>query len=195
MYVYSFTGILELDNSDDCVEPTRERRRICNEEALQLSLSSGHYPEYLGIEGPQDRNNPQTCDPLDFLFLLWSESLCDLIVDETNSYGRSKPNWLDIDRDELLTFFGLITMMGIKKLPRIENYWSASLNFCCELSPLKRFMSSHRFWQIWSNLHAVDNSTLSGNGLTTILDVLSRTFLSNYSPSQELSVDEAMIKY
>ena len=58
--VYSFTGILELDDSDDYVELTRERRRICNEEALQLSLSSGRYPEYLGMEGPQDRNNPQT---------------------------------------------------------------------------------------------------------------------------------------
>ena len=106
---------------------------------------------------------------------------------------------MDIDRDELLTFLGLITMIGIKKLPRIENYWSASLNFCCELPPLKRFMSSHRFWQIWSNLHVVDNSTLSGNGLTRkfkpILDVLSRTFLFNSSPIQELSVDEAMIKY
>ena len=68
MYVYSFTGVLELDNSDDCVEPTRERRWICNEEALQLLLSSGCYPEYLGIEGPQDRNNPQTCNTLDFLF-------------------------------------------------------------------------------------------------------------------------------
>ena len=60
-------------------------------------------------------------------------------------------------------------------------------------------MSSHRFWQIWSNLHVVDNSTLSGNSVTRkfkpILDVLSRTFPSNYSPSQELSVDEAMIKY
>ena len=67
MYVYSFIGILELDDSDVCVEPTQECRRICNEEALQISLSSGHYPEYLGIE---DRNNPQTCNPLDFLFLL-----------------------------------------------------------------------------------------------------------------------------
>ena len=103
-------------------------------------------PGVLGFEGPQDRNNPQTCNPLDFLFLLWHESLYDLMVDETNSYGRSKPNWLD--RDELLTFFGLITMMGIKKLPRIENYRSASLNFCCELPPRKRSMSSHRFWQI-----------------------------------------------
>ena len=41
----------------------------------------------------------------------------------------------------------------------------------------------------------------SGDGLTRkkkfkpTLDVLSRTFLSNYSPGQELSVDEAMIKY
>ena len=47
-------------------------------------------------------------------------------------------------------------------------------------------------------MHVADNSTLSGNGLTRkfkpILDVLSRTFLSNYSPSQELSVDEDMIK-
>ena len=29
MYVYLFTGILEPDDSDDCVEPTHdERRRI-----------------------------------------------------------------------------------------------------------------------------------------------------------------------
>ena len=90
-------------------------------------------------------------------------------------------------------------MIDIKELPRIENYLGASLNFCCELPPLKRFMSSHRFWQILANFHVVGNSTLSGNGLTRkfkpILDVLSRTFLSNYSPSQELSIGETMIKY
>ena len=40
---------------------------------------------------------------------------------------------------------------------------------------------------------------MSGNGLTRkfkpVLDVFSRTFLSNYSPSPELSVGEAMIRY
>ena len=51
-------------------------------------------------------------------------------------------------------------MMGLKKIPRIENYWSASPTFCCELLLLKRFMTSHRFWKIWSNLHVVDNSIL-----------------------------------
>ena len=107
MHMCVFVYRYEPDDSDDCVEPTHERRRIYNEEALQLSLSSGRYPEYLGIEGPQDRNNLQTCNPLDFLFLLWPESLCGLIVDETNRYGRNKPNWLDIDRDALLAFLGL----------------------------------------------------------------------------------------
>ena len=34
MCVYLFTAILEPDNSDDCLEPTCERRRICNEDAL-----------------------------------------------------------------------------------------------------------------------------------------------------------------
>ena len=57
-------------------------------------------------------------------------------------------------------------------------------------------MSSHRPGRFSQT--CMDNSTLFGNGLTRkfkpILDVF-RTFLSNYSPSQELSVDEAMIKY
>ena len=54
-------------------------------------------------------------------------------------------------------------------------------------------------WANSASLHVVDNSTLSGNSLTRkfkpLLDVFSRTFLSNYIPSQELFVDEAMIKY
>ena len=83
--------------------------------------------------------------------------------------------------------------MGIKKLPRIKHYWSSSLSFAV-------IIPHQRFWQIWSNLHVVDNSKVSGcEGLTRkfklILGILSRTFSLNYSPGQELAVDEAMIKY
>ena len=163
----SIIGLAGEEEEEDTLLPTRGHRRIFNEEALQLSLSSGRYPEYLGVEGPRDVNNPQSCSPLDFLFMLWPESLCDLLVEETNRYGRCTPKWVDLNREELLTFLGLVTLMGIKRLPRIKNYWSSSLNFCCDLPPLTRFMSLHRFWQIWSNLHVVDNSKLSaGAGLT-----------------------------
>ena len=62
---FVIAGLANQDDSDsdDCVPPTCKHRRICNEEALQLSLSSGPYPEYLGIEGPQDCNNPQSSNP------------------------------------------------------------------------------------------------------------------------------------
>ena len=40
---FVIAGLASLDDSDDCVPRTRKLRRICNEEALQLSLSSGCY--------------------------------------------------------------------------------------------------------------------------------------------------------
>ena len=180
--------------------PTLPHRRIFNEEALQLSLSSGRYPEYLGIEGPRDVDDPQTRTALDFLLKLWPEVLLDLIVEETNRYGARSSKWVNVNREDIMTFLGLIVLMGIKRLPRISDYWSSDLNFCCNLPPLTRFMSRTRFWQIWSHLHVVDNGKLSSReGLTRkfkpVLDILSQTFFANYSPGQELSVDEAMIKY
>ena len=78
--------------------------------------------------------------------MLWPESLCDLIVDETNRYGRCKPKWVDVNRDEILTFLEIVTVMGIKKLPRIKHYWSSNLSFCCNNPPLNHYMSHHRFW-------------------------------------------------
>jgi len=183
------------------VLPTVAHRRVFNEEALQLSLSSGRYPQYLGIEGPRDINDPQSHTPLDFLLKLWPESLLDLIVQETNRYGiHHSSNWVDVNREEVMTFLGIVILMGIKRLPRIRDYWSTSLNFCCDSSPLTTFMSRGRFWQIWSNVHVVDNGTLSARkGLTRkfqpVLDMLSQTFFANYSPGQELAVDEAMVKY
>ena len=60
-------------------------------------------------------------------------------------------------------------------------------------------MSRTRFWQLWSSLHVVDNALITSRGLTSkikpVLDVLERTFFLNYCPGQELSVDEAIIKY
>ena len=81
---------------------------------------------------------------LDYLLLLCPELLSDLIVVETHRYGGCKAMWVDVDREELLSFFGLVTMMGIKRLPRLENYWSKDFNFCCN-SPLRKVMSRTRF--------------------------------------------------
>ena len=74
--------------------------------------------------------------PLDYLLLFWLDLLSDGIVSETNRYGGCKATWVDVDRVELLSIIGLVTMMGIKRLPRLESYWSNDFNFCCNC-PLK----------------------------------------------------------
>ena len=53
---------------------------------------------------------------------------------------------------------------------------------------------------MWSNLHVVDNeSIVARSGLSRkiqpVVDTLSSTFIKCYSPGQELSVDDAMVKY
>ena len=89
--------------------------------------------------------------------------------------------------------------MGIHKLPRIG--YILSRDGLLGIPEVQKHMTKTRFWQIWSNLHVVDDDKVSPSdtGLTRkfqpVLEVLSSTFLSNYSPGQELSVDEAMVKY
>ena len=61
-------------------------------------------------------------------------------------------------------------------------------------------MSQTRFWALWSNLHLVDNDIVPASGglsckIRPVLETLGHTFLACYSPGQELSVDEAMVKY
>ena len=94
------------EESDGIAVPNCQNRRVCNEEELQLSLGSGHYPEFLGIEGPQ--NPMDTCmnSPMDNLLLLWPKFLSNLMVAKTNRYGGCKAMWVDVDREEVLSFLG-----------------------------------------------------------------------------------------
>ena len=60
--------------------PTHKRRRLCSELALKTSLESGLYPEFLGTVGPAENYDPESNSALDYLLLLWPESLSSLIA-------------------------------------------------------------------------------------------------------------------
>ena len=188
------------DDIEDVLAPTPKRLKIAKEIALKTSLQSGLYPDFAGVEGPSEVLSPDN-SALDVFQLVWPESLMSLITLETNRYALQKrrPNWVDVTIDETRTFLGILILMGIHRLPRISNYWSK--DSFLGVRPIQEAMSLNRFWAIWSNLHLVDNEELEGSGggpyrkVKPLLDVLSDTFFKQYSPSQELSVDECMIKY
>ncbi|XP_046837222.1 piggyBac transposable element-derived protein 4-like [Vespa crabro] len=62
---------------------------------------------------------------------------------------------------ELKKWFGLTILMGIVKIPRIEDYWAT--NPFLETPIFDKTMSRYRFWQILSFLHFSDNSKIPAN--------------------------------
>ena len=61
-------------------------------------------------------------------------------------------------------------------------------------------MSLKRFQSLWRYLHCEDNTSITDarkvtSKLKTVLETLKANYFMRYNPSQELSVDEMMIKY
>lgn len=188
------------DEEDEVLEPSRKRLKLASGIALQESLQSGLYPEFLGEEGPVEGHSPEVNNALDYFKLLWPDALTSLIADESNRYAgqKKRSNWVDVTTDEVWTFLGIIITMGIHRLPRIRDYWSS--DSLLGVPAVQQAMSLNRFWDIWSNIHVVDNDTLHGKAYASdkikpVVDTLSETFLKYYSPGQEICVDETMVKY
>ena len=58
--------------------------------------------------------------------LLWPATLYKLMAVETDRYAFQKgtSSWQSVRLSEIWTFLGMTILMGIKRLPRISNYWS-----------------------------------------------------------------------
>ena len=141
----------------------------------------------------------------------FTEEVWDLLVRETNRFAAqvraeltsSSPRpWHDVDKDEMKAFVGVMMVMGICKLPRLEMYWSTTHPL---FTPeLRKVMSLKRFQQIWRFFHLNDSNKQVPHGqlgydplfkVRTLLDLVSPRLESEYNPHEQLSVDEAMIKF
>ena len=184
----------------DGMAPTSKRKEIARRDALNKCLGTGEYPEFTGLTGVVDELDPLSTECLDFVKLLWPDSLCEHIAVQTNLYARQSnaSGWVDTCRDEIWTFIGIVLEMGIHRLPSIEDYWSR--NLLLGVQPVQRVMSKNRFLSLWHYLHCDDNTEITDFSdvtckIRTVLSTLSSNFLARYNPSQELSVDEMMVKY
>ena len=131
-----------------------------------------------------------------------------MIVCETNRYAaqclaaaNSNSTW-STDVREIRAYFVFMVVMGINRLPEIQDYWSTD-------TKLKNaFVSSRitrkRFEEISRYLHFVDNTTLPLRDepgfhrlqkVQPLIRLLRERFLSNYQPHTQNSIDEAMIPF
>ena len=160
------------------------------------------YPTFLGTHGPSPGTNPRHTNALEYVQRLWTLEVCELIVDQTNRYmvqrqamglARKGPQ---TTTTEMWTFLGIILVMGVHNMPRYRNYWGKDEYMGIEA--IRLCMPRDRFMFLLRHLHLVDEATAAKDyrhyKIKPLLDKLQATFLRNYNPTQEIVVDELMIK-
>lgn len=146
--------------------------------------------------------------PNDFFQLFMDDNIFELIVEETNRYaqqniskGMHGPSarihkWTNTNKEEIKTFFSLLIWMGLKKLPKLSDYWSKNPLYANKISS---FMSRNRFQLLLGNLHFSDNETSDKRVRLYKLAPLLEKVISNFKkvivPGECLCIDESIIPF
>ena len=169
------------------------------------NLSSVPISNFTSPVGP---TTPVPDSPSKVFELMFTPSLMDTIVQQTNLYAKEVMGdekyaaWEKVTLDELKAYLGFSILMGINRLPALDDYWSS--DHTLRYSPIADRISRDRFREISRYLHFADNSTLVPKGspgydrlgkVRPVIDHLSKQFADIYEPHKEVAVDEAMIKF
>ena len=165
---------------------------------------------YTRTPGPTSPDVTSRSTPGDLFCHFFSDQVWDLIMVETNRNANSFIDnnsstraWTDTTVEELKAFVGLLILMGIVRLPRLELYWSTSFPLI-RTPGISSIMPLMRFEQLWRFLHLTDNNNKIPYGqighdklfkVRKLLDLLCPLFESEFEMYQSCAIDEAMIPF
>ena len=106
--------------------------------------------------------------PVDVFLHFWPDAFLQQICTQTNLYAQQVMgpakyvDWVEVSVPELKAYLGFSILMGIVKLPALEDYWKVDpfLHF----PPIASRISRQRFRDISRYLHFVDNTQLACRG-------------------------------
>ncbi|MCG8074811.1 MAG: hypothetical protein JAY75_01030 [Candidatus Thiodiazotropha taylori] len=191
----------ESNGSDDDANAQQARWQVNDRSDVGKSPFGGPQPGPTIILGPEDNE-------LDFFNLFFPRFLLELIVAQTNLYARQKnaqrpdPNWREVSMREMLAWLGMRVYMSILQLPQTAMYWSTDSLFG-NLN-IRRVMKRDRFDKISQYFHLADRRRNPQQGqpghdklhlVRPVLQAVQDACLRNYNPNQNVSVDEAMVKF
>ena len=130
------------------------------------------------------------------------------IAEETNRYARqsmeTKPDrtWRETDAEEICAYFALNILFGIKQLPEVYSYWSK--NPLLGVPEVQKIFPRNRYAKISQYLHVNDKRKELPRGhanhdklfkVGPLLDSVVDAIKSEYRPTKNVAVDEAMIPF
>jgi hypothetical protein len=170
-------------------------------EALLRAVKEGEWTSnVLGVDIPLPRLRPvqQAAPAADTPFTLLQRFLPPALMEEfaAHTNDAAPHGWRPTTANELYAFLGVHLFMGIDRLPRTEMYWSETFGhpLITSLFSRDRFKQLLRFFRVV----APDEDAAARNPLPhvrSLAEKLNALFAANFTPSQHLTLDEAMVAY
>lgn len=136
--------------------------------------------------------------PIQFYCRFLTKELIELILSETNQYGRIKySTWAELTEEEFLKYLAICLHMEIEKRPNLKDYWSTKIVFSTSFAA--KYISRNRFIEITNSFHFVNNEKPDRSNrlykIDSVVKILNRTFAEVYTPSENIYIDESMVPF
>lgn len=133
--------------------------------------------------------------PQQYFKNFFSNDLLDFIVDMTNLYSvQQQGKSICVTRKEIEIVLGIEIIMGIVKMPAIEDYWSNDLRF----EPIASAMGIKRYRSIKRYLHFCDNTKIDKNDsyhkVSAVMEHVRQQCLK-LEEERSFAIDEMIIPY
>ena len=129
-----------------------------------------------------------------FLSKIEIERICG----ESTKYARMKGDHsFFMTKEKFKAFLAILLTSGYAELPRQEMYWQRRED--CNNLLVSSMMSKNEFVECKKFLHLADNQTIDNTDrfakVRPLFNAINEQCLSNYQPSQHVSIDESMVPY
>lgn len=153
--------------------------------------------QFVGTPGLKESVQEQT--PFSYFSLFFTQTFFKLLTVETNAYAeivfledcgeRARiSDWKDTTVDEMKIFLGILFLMGLVRINRMNDCWRKHYLFNL---PFGKFMGRDRFLLLLRCLHfnRLQHSDNSLRNINTVIDYFNRNMDKIYSPCRELLIE------
>lgn len=135
--------------------------------------------------------------PIDYFYQYFHEDFFDTIAFNTTLYTVQKGiQFQPTNGMEIKSLIAIHIIMGSLKFPRVRMYWEEAFR----INIVANTMTRDRFFQLRSNLHIIDNNSISINNKDKFIKVrplydLIKKKCNSLVMERNLSVDEQMVPF
>ncbi|XP_054746487.1 piggyBac transposable element-derived protein 3-like [Anastrepha obliqua] len=135
--------------------------------------------------------------PFELFLQFFDEEIMEMLVVNTNMYAHQNNIVVDISKQQIYRFIGILILSGYHKVPHVEHYWSTQQTLGIPI--VKQAPSRNNFQLIKRIFHLMDNYGIDATdrfaNVRPLIDALNRKYLQLGVFETFQLIDDQLIPY